>query len=147
VNRDTPASVMGSLLSELRDEGATLFRQEVALARAELSEKLSQAGKSAATIAAAGALAYAGLIVGLIGVGHLMHQGLVAMGLSDDTAQWLGFVIVGAIIGLVGWVMLAKAKKNLSAASLRPTETADSLRETKQWAKNKINPAHHEPAH
>jgi len=147
VNRDTPGSTVGSLLSELRDEGATLFRQEVALAKAELSEKLAQAGKSAATLAVAGAVAYAGLIIALIGVGHLAHHALVAAGLSDDTAQWLGFLIVGAIIGLVGWVLLTKAKKNLKAASLKPTETAGSLRETKQWAQNKIHPAHHEPAH
>lgn len=147
MSRDVPASTLGSLLSELRDEGTTLFRQEIALAKAELSEKIAQAGKSAAAVATAGALAYAGLIIGLIGVAHLAHHGLVAAGLSDDTARWLGFLLVGAIVGLVGWAMLTKARKNLTAASLKPTETAASLRETKQWAQNKIRPAHHEPAH
>jgi drug/metabolite transporter (DMT)-like permease len=77
----------------------------------------------------------------------LAHHGLVAAGLSEDTARWLGFLLVGAIVALVGWSLLAKAKKNLTAANLKPAATAASLRETKQWAQNKINPAHHEPAH
>jgi len=142
-----PASTVGSLLAELRDEGTTLFRQEVALAKAELGEKISHAGKSAAAIATAGAVTYAGLVVGLVGVGHLAHHGLVAAGVGEDTARWLGFLLVGAVVALIGWVLIAKARKNLTAVALKPTETVASLRETKQWAQNKIHPAHHEPAH
>lgn len=38
MNRDTGTSTIGALLTELRDEGTTLLRQEVALAKAELGE-------------------------------------------------------------------------------------------------------------
>ena len=146
MNRDIPPSTIGSLLSELRDEGTTLFRQEVALAKAELGEKISQASKSTGALATAGAVVYAGIVIGLVGVGHLAHQGLVAAGVAEETARWLGFLLVGAIVSLVGWILLAKARKNLTAAALKPTATAASLRETKQWAQNKIHSAHHEPA-
>lgn len=145
MNRDTGSSMMGSLLADLRDEGTNLLRQEVALAKAELSEKATQAGMSALRLATGGAVAYAGGIVLLMGAGRLVEQGLVAAGLSPAVAQWLGFVLVGALVALVGWLMLAKARKSLKAESLVPRQTINSLKENRQWAENKIHAAH-EPA-
>jgi hypothetical protein len=138
-------STIGSLLSELREESTTLLRQEVALAKAELGEKASQLGKNTAKIATGGAVAYAGAIVLLIGVGYLASHGLVALGLSESLSQWLGFVLVGVIVALIGWIMLAKAKKALNAENLTPRETVASLRENKRWAQTKIHSTH-EPA-
>jgi len=145
MNQDTGTSTIGSLLSELREESSTLLRQEVALAKAELNEKTALVGKSALEIAAGGAMAYAGLIVLLIGAGYLAKQGLVAAGVSEEIAQWLGFVVVGAIVAIPGWTMLAKAKKSLKARNLLPQETAASLRDDRRWAENKIH-ATHEPS-
>ena len=142
MNSNTGSSVIGSLLADLREEGSTLLRQEVALAKAELGEKAAQAGRSALQVATAGAVAYAGLIVLLIGIGHLAHQGLIAAGLDPALAQWLGFVLVGAVVALVGWSMLASAKKTLRAQNLKPRETIGSLRDTRRWAENKIRTPH-----
>ncbi len=146
MNRDISPSTIGTLLSELRDEGTTLLRQETALAKAELGEKLSLVGKSVAAMAVGGVVVGAGLIILLIGVGYLARHALVAAGLDDNIAQWLGFLLVGAVVAVVGWVLLAKAKKNLNAKTLQPTETVASLRDSKQWAQSKL-PHAHEPAH
>jgi len=140
----SPSAIV-ALLSDLRDEGLTLLRQEVALAKAEVGEKAAQAVKSATSAAVGGGVVLAGLIVLLIGVGHLAHHGLAAAGLAEATAQWLGFLLVGAIVSLVGWGLIVTAKRKLTSPSLKPTQTAASLRDDKRWARQKIASAH-EPA-
>jgi hypothetical protein len=142
MNRDAGSGTIGSLLSELREESATWLRQEVALAKAELGEKAEQVGKSALHVGHGAAVAYAGLVVLLIGAGHLVQQGLVAFGLSLETAQWLGFVIVGAVVAMMGWVILAKARKTLRSLNLTPRKTTASVRNDRRWAENKIHAAH-----
>ena len=144
-NGTGPTSTIGALLTELRDEGTTLLRQEVALAKAELSETASRLGRNSAKVATGGAVAYAGGIVLLIGVGALAGRGLARLGMPPDAAQWLGFVIVGAIVALIGWSMLAKAKRALRDTSLTPRETIASLKQSRRWAQDKIH-HRHEPA-
>jgi hypothetical protein len=145
MNREIGSSTIGSLLSELRAESSTLLRQEVALAKAELGEKAAQMGKSAIKVGTAVAVAYAGAIVLLIGLGHFVQRALIAGGLSFEVAQGLGLVLVGAVVALVGWMMLASAKKTLRASNLSPEQTLASLRDNRRWAENKIHAAH-EPA-
>jgi hypothetical protein len=53
---------MVELLKELRDETVTLMRQEVALAKVELSEKAVRYGRNIAYLAIGGLILYAGLL-------------------------------------------------------------------------------------
>jgi hypothetical protein len=137
----TGTSTIGSLLSELRTETTTLLRQEVALAKAELAEKAHVAARTSMSVASGGAVAYAGLIVLLIGVGQLLSIGLGAMGLREDVAAWLGPVIVGTIAGAVGLVMLAKAKRTFRHENFGLPETVGSLKDDKEWVQSKIQHA------
>jgi hypothetical protein len=140
MNPEPPTtSTVGSLLTELRDESTTLLRQEIALAKAELNEKAAHLGKNALELAAGGALAYAGLIILLIGIALLFSRIFVAFGLSPEIAVWLGPVAVGVIVALVGAVMLTKAKKAMSAEKLFPHETVESLKDDKRWVQNKLS--------
>lgn len=134
-------STIGALLSELRDESTTLLRQEVALAKAEFSEKAGEVGRNAVGVAVGGAVAYAGAIVLLIGIGALAGRGLARLGLSSDFAYWLGFVLVGALVALIGWSMLAKARRAFQTGSFVPRETVASLKDNQRWAQRKIHHA------
>lgn len=135
-------STIGELLTELREESTTLFRQEIALAKAELNEKAARVGKNSLEIAAGGALAYAGLIVLLIGIAVLISRVLTAFGLSPENAAWVGPVSVGLIVACVGAVMLTKAKNAMSADKLFPRETVGSLKDDKRWLQNKLSHHH-----
>ena len=141
----SPGSTIGALLTELRDESTTLLRQEVALAKAELSEAAGQLARNTLAAAVGGAVAYAGALVLLIGLGALAGRGLAAAGVPVDLAQWLGFILVGAITAFVGWSMFAKAKRAFQPGNLVPRETLASLRENQRWARDKLTHAH-EPA-
>jgi len=136
-----PNSIVG-LLHTLRDETTTLLRQEVALAQAELSNNLSKAGKNAAALAAGGFVAYAGVIVLLIGLGQLLGVVLVRSGIDPAVSQWLAPSIVGLVVALIGWGMVAKAKRAFKPETIAPRKTIDSLKTNKEWAQTKLQPSH-----
>ena len=126
------------LLKELRDESTALVRQEVALAKTELSEKASRVGRNTGYLAVGGGIAFAGVLFLLVGLTLLLAVGLAAIGLASATALWLSFVIVGGVILLIGFGLVSKAIATLKMESLVPERTVDSLKENEQWARNKI---------
>jgi hypothetical protein len=128
-----------SLLRDLRDESSTLLRQEVALAKTEMKENVTRMGAHAAHIAVGGFVAYAGVIVLLIGIGHLLGALLIRAGLDEQVAQWLAPAIVGLIVAIIGWIMVSKAKNAMTHDDLAPKQTIDSLRENKEWAQSKMH--------
>ncbi len=134
-------SILG-LIQNLRDDTTRLFHQEVALAKAELKANASHIGRHAAEIAVGGFVAYAGVIVLLIGLGQLIGVGLVRAGLDPEIAEWLAPTAVGLAIAIIGWLMLAKAKRALAHDTLVPTQTIDSLKADKQWAQEKLHTSH-----
>ena len=143
MNQETPnPNSLASLLRELRSETTTLLQQEVTLAKTELSEKLSAMGRNAAQLAVGGFVAYAGAIVLLFGLGDLIGVLLVHAGVEPSLATWIPRVAVGLIVILIGWSMLAKAKKALSSETLVPEQTVQSLRENKEWAQAKLHHSH-----
>jgi len=137
----SPPNSIPALLRDLRDESTTLLRQEVALAKTEMKENVSRMGTHAVTLATGGLVAYAGVIVLLIGVGHLLGAALVRMGLDAQIAQWLAPSLIGLMVAIIGWVMVTKAKNAMAHDDLTPQQTIDSLRDNKQWAENKLNPS------
>jgi hypothetical protein len=128
-----------ALLRELRDETSTLLRQEVDLAKTEMKENVSRIGSHAVQIAVGGFVAYAGIIVLLIGLGHLLGALLIRAGFDEQVAQWLAPSAVGLIVAIIGWFMLARAKNAMAHDDLAPKQTIDSLRENKQWAQSKLH--------
>ncbi|HTO03841.1 MAG TPA: phage holin family protein [Opitutus sp.] len=144
MNPDTTAqsnSIPG-LLRELRDDAGTLLKQQVTLAKVELKENVSRLGGHLAKVAVGGVVTLVGATVLLIGLGQLLGVLLEAAGLSDDTAQWLGPVIIGLVVAVIGWALLSKAKKALAQESITPRQTIESLKADQQWAQNKLQHSH-----
>lgn len=127
------------LLRDLREETTTLLRQEVALAKTELKENISHMTSHAVHIAVGGFVAYAGIIVLLIGIGHLLGAVLMKAGMDPQVAQWLAPAIVGLVVAIIGWIMLSKARHAIAQDDLAPRQTIDSLRDNKQWAQSKLH--------
>ena len=135
----SPPNSIPTLLRELRDETTTLLRQEVALAKSEMKENVSRMGSHATHIAVGAFVAYAGIIVLLIGIGHLLGALLVRAGIDQQVAQWLAPSVVGLVVAIIGWVMLSRAKHAIAHDDLVPKQTIASLRENKQWAESKLH--------
>jgi hypothetical protein len=127
------------LFRQLRDDSSTLLREELNLAKTEINENISKAARNTAYLAVGGMVTYAALLIILIGVGFLIRQFFVERGLEQGTATFLGLLITGIIVGIVGGVLISKAIQAFKHESLAPERTARSLREDKQWAQNKIS--------
>ena len=127
------------LLRELRDETTILLRQEVALAKTEISEKAARAGRNAAYLTAGGAVAYAGVLFLLLAATAAILVGLEAMGLNREITLWLAPLIVGGIVALIGYGLVQKGISTLKHESLVPEKTTDSIQENKQWLQGKMS--------
>lgn len=118
---------LGELFAELTRETSTLVRQEVELAKAEVKQKATEAGKDVGMIAAGGALAYAGLIV-LLGALALL---LVQVGL----APWLATLIIAVVAMGVGGFMAMRGLSGLRSVDPVPRQTMETLKEDVQTLK------------
>lgn len=137
---------LAELLRDLREEGTTLLRQEVDLAKSEMSEKADQLTSNGVKIGIGAGVAGAGLLILLIGISYLMSHMYLALGLSAEVSAWLGPVTVGLLTALIGWGLIAKARSGLKSAEFAPKQTLGSLRDTKAWAQRKLHAPNHEPA-
>ena len=130
---------LGDLIKELRNEAATLFRQEIQLAKTEISEKLSTYARNLAYVAVAGVLAVMGLAFLLLTLTMLLYVALAAMGVPRGVAGWLSTLIMAVVFLGVAGGLAFKAYKTITTESPVPTRTVRSLQENKQWLKEKIS--------
>ncbi len=128
---------LADLIRELRDEGTLLLRQEVALAKTEIAEKVGRMARNIGYIIAGGAICHLGLILLLFAASEGLKLALLGTDLGVH-ATWLAPLIVGGLIGLVGALLIFKAIKTLSHTSLSPDRTIQSIKEDKQWVKAKV---------
>ncbi len=131
-------SSIPDLFRRLRDETTTLFRQEVALAKAEAGEKASRVGRNVAYLAAGAMVAYAGLLFLLLGLSFLIWVGLREAGVSEGVAIWVAPMIVGVVVAAIGYAFIQKAVSTLKRERMTPNKTVESLQENKEWLKQKI---------
>jgi hypothetical protein len=125
-----------ALFSDLFRETSTLVHQEAQLAKAELSEKVSDVGKGIAGIAIGGAIIFAGFIVLLFAASN----GLALL-LPPEHADWLAPLIVGLAVIVLGFIALGIGKHELSKSNLTPSRTMDSLRRDTDLVKEHVTPS------
>lgn len=125
------------LLRRLRDDTSLLVRQEIALAKTEITEKATRVGRNVGYLVVGGLVAYAALIFFLLFISAVLTNVLVALGL-EGSAVWLSPLIVAIVVGLISYSMIKKALETLSKEPLAPEKTVESLKEDKEWVKEKV---------
>lgn len=127
--QDKQEKSLGELFSDLSQGLTSLVRQEVQLAKTEITQKVSGVAKNVGLLAAAGLFAFVGfeaLIAALI------------LGLATKLDPWLAALIVGVLLALVGGILAFMGISAFKKAGLAPTETIETLQEDAQWAKSQI---------
>lgn len=120
---------IGELFADLANQSRNLVIQEVALAKVELSEKMSQATKGMTYVAIGGAIAFAGF---------LALVGAAIFGLALFMPAWLAALIVGVVVAIVGYILVQMGLSDLKPKDLKPEQTIQSVKETQEWAKRQI---------
>jgi uncharacterized membrane protein YqjE len=111
-----------ALLRRLMNDLATLFQQEVALAKAEISQTLKRLTAGAAFLFSGAAMLFAGFLV-------LLAAGV--LGLALVLEPWLAALIVGAAVALIGVLMVVLGLKAMNPPNLELRHSPESLRKDK----------------
>jgi uncharacterized membrane protein YqjE len=117
----------GELIGELAGQLVGLARDEVALARRELEQKLKTVQSAAAVVAI-------GAIVALIAT--LSVCAAVIIALAEYVGPWQSALIVGLILGMAAGVTILIGVSRFKRTSLKPEKTIETLEENKEWLKD-----------
>ncbi|MGO4807920.1 phage holin family protein [Arthrobacter sp. 2MCAF15] len=112
-------STLGDLLGEVTRDISTLMRQEVELAKVELKQSATRAGKGAGMLAGAGVAGHFALLFLSLALWWALGT---LMGLG-----WSG-VIVAVIWAIAGAVLATSGRKELNTIKGMP-QTAETLQE------------------
>ena len=128
---------LSDLVKQLAEQTSTLMRQEVDLAKAEVTQKGRDYGKGAGLYGAAG-------VVGLLAAGAL--TAFLIMLLDGALANWLAALVVGIALALIVGVVFAAIAGALAMAGRSrikratppvPEQTVETVKEDVEWAKTR----------
>jgi uncharacterized membrane protein YqjE len=139
VRGDAPNTVRGDprlddlpvaeLLKRLSEQTSTLVRQELDLAKAELTVKGKRLGAGAGMFGGAG-------LFGVYAFGAL--TACIILALSLAMAAWLAALIVTVVYAAIAGVLALTGKKQVQEATPPlPEQTVDSVKEDVQWTKER----------
>ena len=117
------------LVGEISGDIQRLIRDEVRLARVELTQNLREAAVGFAGLAVAAAMAYLG--VAFTGVAVFFAIFLAIPGWAAGLAVAVGFFILAALAFVVG-------RQRLKPSRLRPEQTIESLEEDREWLERHV---------
>ena len=119
---------VGELIFDVSERVSILVREEIELAKAEITEKLTTLGRGAGIAVAAGVFLIAALIMIMFAIAWLINDLL-----GVETAVWAGFaieaviwIIVAAIAGLIAKKLFGQVE------SPTPDMAIEELKETKE---------------
>lgn len=126
---------LGDLFRSLANDLGTLVRQEIDLAKMELTHTAKRLAIDSAWIGVGAATAAVGalcLVLALaLGLGALLGS------------YWLGTLITGLFLVLLGAGFAFKGARDLRKQSLAPKQTTASLREDARWAQEEARELKH----
>ena len=122
-----------TLIRRLADEITTLFTKEIALLKVETTKAIHDAQSGVGSIAAGGAVLYAGFLFLLVSA---------FLGLSLVVEGWLAALIVGAVVAIIGAIMLSSGRKKLQASSFKPEYTQAAMQKDREMLKRNIHESH-----
>src|SRR5436305_4153606 len=110
---------LGQLLKDLTAETTTLLKQEVDLAKTEMGEKASRVGANVGAVAVGGAILFAGALAFLFAAVNGLTE-ILAHFVSLTVAAWLSPLLLGIVLGAIGYGRVKKALVTLKQESVTP---------------------------
>ena len=121
-----PRESFGELLGQLANNSAALVRDELELARQEMSEKAT-ALRSGVVVLAVGSL------VALVAI--LTLTAAAVIGLANYVGTGKSALIIGAVLATIGTVTAFAGLGQIRRTNLKPEQTIEALEEDKEWLK------------
>ncbi|HMC57174.1 MAG TPA: phage holin family protein [Gemmatimonadaceae bacterium] len=128
-----PTRGFGSLLRDLANGSTELLRGEVRLVRMELTAITSNVGRGSAQVALGGVMLLLGALSLFAGVILLIGD----QWLPRDR-YWLAALVVTLLTGALAAFFVRRGVAQLSPSRLAPDETMQTLKEDKEWLKQRL---------
>jgi MFS family permease len=126
---DASQASIAELVNQLSEQTSRLARQEVELAKAELTEKGKRAGIGAGMFGGAGVFVF-------YAFGALIAAAI--LGLATAVAAWVAALIVAAVLGAVAGVLALEGRSKVKQATPPvPEQATESVKEDVQWTKTR----------
>ena len=127
---DENTSELGRAIQEVSERASLLVREEIELAKAEMTEKVTKLVKGAVVGIVAGIFA----VFALIYLVHSLSWGVFAL-LSDDiNFVWVGYLIAGGLLlllgGLAGFLAMRFVKGGTPPTPAMAIEEAQLIKQT-----------------
>jgi uncharacterized membrane protein YqgA involved in biofilm formation len=117
---------VGELFTDLARDLLLLIRQEIALAKAEVTRGVTALGLGVVLVAA-------GALVAFVGLGYLLLSAILALSLVIE--PWLAALIVGGGVLVFGAGLAIFGKTKLKADAVVPRRTLRTLEDDAAWMK------------
>src|SRR5258706_12425464 len=124
---------VGALLRDRAESSEGLIRAEAPLVRIELGDAARLAGRGTAFVALGGVLLLLGALAALTALILLIGD----QWLPHDL-YWLGALLVALIAGGIAAWLAFRARTALSPSALLPRETVSTLKEDREWLKQRL---------
>jgi uncharacterized membrane protein YqjE len=116
---------MSDVVKDIISNVQEMVRSEVRLAKAELRQELNESMAAGKLMAAGAGLAFFAALFGLTAIALL---------LGTFIWLWASFLIVSAVLGIAGMVLLSKGRSRFAVPT--PTKTIENVKENVQWMKD-----------
>jgi hypothetical protein len=129
VNEDEKKQSTLELVRGIAADSGTLVRQEIHLAKQEITEAIIARVKAAAALGVAGVLMLAAMLFG---------ARAAAAALDDVMPQWAAMLIVAGSLILIGGMAAMFGLMRMKGPSLAPEETQRTIKEDVEWARDQL---------
>ena len=118
---------LGELFSDLTTDLSGLVRDELSLAKVELKDEITKAGRAGGMFGGAALAGYMTIV---------LLSFAAAWALAEVMAAGWAFLIVAVIWGVAAALLYFRGRDQLQKVQPKPEQTIDTLKEDVRWAKN-----------
>jgi hypothetical protein len=120
-------ATLGQLVGDLAEDLSRLMRQELELAKAEIRQEATKAGKAAGMLGAAGFAGY-------------MTAVLLSLALAFGLGTFMGLgwatLVVAVLWAIAGFALFSTGRARLRKVNPKPERTIETLKEDAEWARH-----------
>lgn len=116
---------LGALFADLSDKTTLLIRQEIDLAKQEMTDKVKRAAMDVVSFLVGAFIAYIGLLA-------LIAAAAIALALV--LPDWVATLIVGLVVIAIGGIMVMVGINSLKDINLKPERTISTLKDNQALA-------------
>ena len=124
----SPQQPLSELISRMTSDLGALVRHEIELAKIEIKDDVRHTARAGGMFAGAGFAGYMTVVLATLALVFALDLGL---------PLWSAFLIVGAVYGIVAFILFQQARVRMKQFTPGPEQTVETLKEDVEWAKTR----------